>query len=176
MGRKLFTLAAGVSAVLCVGVVVLFARSYRGGSAQPDRIDGRYSAGTYEVASYYGGVRWKSVPDAPARSSVPAPPNTPSGEFSTTRVFDPFPGVVWAEHWITRNVGGNPPATWVARRDGRVDYWLPIVLTLLIPSMWLGNWSWRWRRRHAPVGICPSCGYDLRATPGRCPECGIEAN
>jgi hypothetical protein len=36
---------------------------------------------------------------------------------------------------------------------------------LLLARMW-------WKRRPRPAGRCRRCGYDLRATPDRCPECG----
>jgi hypothetical protein len=55
-----------------------------------------------------------------------------------------------------------------------VPHWSLVALTGVLPAAWCGRRMWRRSavRRHTKAGCCPRCGYDLRATPGRCPECG----
>ena len=53
-----------------------------------------------------------------------------------------------------------------------VPHWFLGVLLMLPPVAWA--LAERRRRRRPRRGRCATCGYDLRATPGRCPECGTE--
>lgn len=54
--------------------------------------------------------------------------------------------------------------------------WLPVVLFGALPAFALlraagHNYRQRHRLNHHR---CPACGYDVRATPGNCPECGAQ--
>ena len=81
-----------------------------------------------------------------------------------------------------------PPGSWTGQTnhfgfrynrhsDGSANFWIPLWLfaapmaaaTFLAARPLIVQWR-RDRRGH---GLCPSCGYDLRATPQRCPECGL---
>ena len=66
-------------------------------------------------------------------------------------------------------------AHWARGRYVDVSFplWLVALLASILPIMWgLRYRRGRRRRARARKGLCTACGYDLRATPERCPECG----
>lgn len=55
-------------------------------------------------------------------------------------------------------------------RGVSVPLWWVTILTALLPALYIMRFALR--RRRLAGGSCLKCGYDLRATPDRCPECG----
>lgn len=76
---------------------------------------------------------------------------------------NPFPN----KFGFSVGLGGN-----VARDDFWIIFpnWALALLSLLFAML-----SYRYLRPRIGKGQCANCGYDLRATPDRCPECGTEA-
>ena len=57
--------------------------------------------------------------------------------------------------------------------EGVMRYAHLAVYTGVLPVWWVARRYSSAIRRRRKLGLCPNCGYDLRASPERCPECGV---
>ena len=82
---------------------------------------------------------------------------------------------VFGDHWGFGVVDNRHPLN--SSMAPNWEIWLPnwFIMLALTPLAipWL-TMRFRSARRHKRIvrRLCPTCGYDLRATPDRCPECG----
>jgi hypothetical protein len=118
---------------------------------------------------------------------VPSPTRNPSFAFETT----PLPhgghdhsywfyglGCGWSYQPRYRDRPAEPDypevkgdeRAWRKTWDVEASWWYVAILTAVYPCWCFAR---RLARRFRPaVGFCQACGYDLRASPHQCPECG----
>jgi hypothetical protein len=77
--------------------------------------------------------------------------------------------LLWfAQDELSSEPSANAPFA-LRGRSQRLPLWLPVLVFGVLPARRVLRRRRDRNRRRA--GHCPACGYDLRATPGRCPEC-----
>ena len=93
-------------------------------------------------------------------------------------------GVIPVNAWM-HDLAGDPDMNqvppirdwWHRRLDVRIatiPHWSAVAVTALLPLLTLGRFT-RDKvldRRRRRTGLCRACGYDLRSSADRCPECG----
>ena len=178
LARRLFAPASALSLLLCMAACALWVRSYRVGdflhSYRPG--EGREfglisSAGG---TSFYRAVWRPRLPDArePSRFGHHVNPSAGGletrlkpGQAGPTDVVGPVAGFAFAARWP--NNWGNYYFEVMA------PHWFWVAAFGAPPLLWFRRARARGlASARAAAGLCRRCGYDLRGSPARCPECG----
>jgi hypothetical protein len=56
--------------------------------------------------------------------------------------------------------------------DHSCNAYFVVAVFSVLPLLWAVAWNRNRKRKGRDQTLCIKCGYDLRATPHRCPECG----
>ena len=185
--RREFTIAAALSLFLCLATVALWVRSYwiidnlvLMDSAVPRLTRGAndFSDSPYthtmdwftdtQLGSAYAVLEFVREVDGNPRLSGPVPGGR-HWEYQTDSTFDDIRPRSWS-YWFQQSWVRFPA---YSRLTIEVPDWVAVLLTALMPFIWFQRFRRRNRlNRRGTAGVCRECGYDLRATPDRCPECG----
>jgi hypothetical protein len=179
LARYLFTLCSVVSLLLCVAVCVLWVRScWVTDQLIWQRVDGRRSG-----QSAQGGVvldlsfsRFSGRPADFCGLIYASGEARPALWYEVTLFLqsrhpgDTTAGSQWGGFgWYeTRKANGDRYASVVA------PFWSFALASAVLPLGWttMRLCSRIHARRRKGGALCLNCGYDLRASPERCPECG----
>jgi hypothetical protein len=188
MKTRLFNLAAGFSLVLCVAAIGFIVRSLFArdtvGLLLIDRPAVRYAVSLDSwrgsaVVVFHRTARMDGAPvpewtsQRPRRFTVAS---FPRGDLYEQLVIyqgmgDWFAGFA-AGSGLTAAKPKTGPITIVSKNWlVAAPWWAITLMTAVFPMLWMKRR--RDQRRLLREGLCPRCGYDLRATPEQCPECGL---
>jgi len=161
-----------LSLLLGIGTIILWVRSYR----TIDSVEYTSAGGSYWAIQSFGRgwIRGVVAHNAPGPFGISLEPHAPHARiwtFFPNRIFV-LGGAVTAggtiTHWFTP--GGQVIAT--TRNSYRAFAVDDLGLIAMMALSTLICFMLLWRQRRLVPGCCHNCGYDLRATPERCPECG----
>lgn len=168
MMRLLFTAASALSLLLCLAAIGLWTRSYR----TTDLLNRTWPNEGLTIVSIRGQVVIrKQVVNVVLDPTDWKMSSIPTRRFNEACIRRP---AVWSVAGISfeRHDGSGTFAGW-HDRVAVVPYWLPSLL-LLLPPLNATRTALRRRYLRPRRGLCTTCGYDLRASLERCPECGTQ--